>query len=323
MGGGGASFGTGGMGIGVIVIVLIISYFTGINPAMLLGGAQVLTGNGGGQQVATAPREQHRERRSNVACAAQRPHDQPGAPRARRDRGGVGGNPAGAEGRALHADDHGALHRRPRNPAAAARARRWGRSTARVDKKVYLDTSFFNEMQQKYGGGGDFAYAYVICARNRPSRAGSARHSRPRRRGEAERLAHPGQRDFGPHRVAGRLLRRRLGRQRQQEMEPARTRATSQRAIATAQAIGDDTLAKGGARLRRARQLHPRLLGDAAEMADDGAAKRAGRFLRHGGELTRLGREAGGRPSPDAPCSETSRPRRAPVSAGVAGDRVA
>ena len=31
-----------------------------------------------------------------------------------------------------------------------------------VDKKVYLDTSFFQEMQRKLGGGGDFAYAYVI-----------------------------------------------------------------------------------------------------------------------------------------------------------------
>ena len=31
------------------------------------------------------------------------------------------------------------------------------------DKKIYLDTSFFDEMQRKYGGGGDFAYAYVIA----------------------------------------------------------------------------------------------------------------------------------------------------------------
>ena len=30
------------------------------------------------------------------------------------------------------------------------------------DKKVYLDMSFFQEMDTKYGGGGDFAYAYVI-----------------------------------------------------------------------------------------------------------------------------------------------------------------
>jgi predicted metalloprotease len=32
-----------------------------------------------------------------------------------------------------------------------------------VDKKVYLDMSFFRDMQTQYGGGGDFAYAYVIA----------------------------------------------------------------------------------------------------------------------------------------------------------------
>ncbi|MCB1629119.1 MAG: neutral zinc metallopeptidase [Xanthomonadales bacterium] len=31
------------------------------------------------------------------------------------------------------------------------------------DQKVYLDTVFFNEMQQRLGGGGDFAEAYVIA----------------------------------------------------------------------------------------------------------------------------------------------------------------
>ena len=32
-----------------------------------------------------------------------------------------------------------------------------------IDKKVYLDTSFFKQMDQKLGGGGDFAYAYVVA----------------------------------------------------------------------------------------------------------------------------------------------------------------
>ena len=32
-----------------------------------------------------------------------------------------------------------------------------------IDKKVYLDTSFFRDMKTKYGGGGDFAYAYVVA----------------------------------------------------------------------------------------------------------------------------------------------------------------
>ena len=32
-----------------------------------------------------------------------------------------------------------------------------------IDKKVYLDTSFFRDMKTKYGGGGDFAYSYVVA----------------------------------------------------------------------------------------------------------------------------------------------------------------
>src|ERR1700750_1166128 len=31
------------------------------------------------------------------------------------------------------------------------------------DRKVYLDTAFFQDMQRRMGGGGDFAYAYVIA----------------------------------------------------------------------------------------------------------------------------------------------------------------
>jgi predicted metalloprotease len=30
------------------------------------------------------------------------------------------------------------------------------------DQKVYLDTAFFSDMKKRLGGGGDFAYAYVI-----------------------------------------------------------------------------------------------------------------------------------------------------------------
>ncbi len=31
------------------------------------------------------------------------------------------------------------------------------------DRQLYLDTSFFQDMQRRLGGGGDFAYAYVIA----------------------------------------------------------------------------------------------------------------------------------------------------------------
>mgnify|MGYP003623828948 CR=1 FL=1 len=32
-----------------------------------------------------------------------------------------------------------------------------------VDQKLYIDLSFFNEMKNQLGAGGDFAYAYVIA----------------------------------------------------------------------------------------------------------------------------------------------------------------
>ena len=32
-----------------------------------------------------------------------------------------------------------------------------------LDHKLYLDTSFFDDMRRQLGGGGDFAYAYVIA----------------------------------------------------------------------------------------------------------------------------------------------------------------
>src|ERR1700679_1284971 len=58
-GGGGLPIGggAGGLGIGVIIIVFAISYFTGINPSVLLGGAQILVGNGANTSAsAPAPR---------------------------------------------------------------------------------------------------------------------------------------------------------------------------------------------------------------------------------------------------------------------------
>jgi predicted metalloprotease len=42
-GGGGFAMGGGGLGIVGIIAVLAISYFTGINPAVLMGGAEMVS----------------------------------------------------------------------------------------------------------------------------------------------------------------------------------------------------------------------------------------------------------------------------------------
>ena len=127
-----------------------------------------------------------------------------------------------------------------------------------IDKKVYLDTSFFRDMQRKYGGGGDFAYAYVVAhevghhVQDLLGILDKADNYKQRVEPDA------GERRLGAGRTPGRLPRRRLGRQRQPEVadpragrrrEGARDRSGDRRRPA----------ADRGARLRGARQLHPRL----------------------------------------------------------------
>ena len=48
-----------------------------------------------------------------------------------------------------------------------------------TDKKIYLDTEFFNELSQRFQAPGDFAQAYVDRARGRPPCPGPDGHARP------------------------------------------------------------------------------------------------------------------------------------------------
>ena len=57
--GGGSRIGAGHLGLGTVVILGLIGYMTGINPAVLIGGAEMLNNMRGGGQV-TAPRQSQR-----------------------------------------------------------------------------------------------------------------------------------------------------------------------------------------------------------------------------------------------------------------------
>jgi len=59
---GGASFripgGRGGLGIGTIIVLGLVGYWLGIDPSVLIGGAEILTGGGTSQQPSSpAPRD--------------------------------------------------------------------------------------------------------------------------------------------------------------------------------------------------------------------------------------------------------------------------
>ena len=235
MGGGGASFGTGGMGIGVIVIVLIISYFTGINPAVLLNGAQVVTGNGG-QQMATAPQPQGRPATGNDRTTSFLRH--------------VLGETEAVWSEILPAQK--GVRYTPTTMVLYNGGTRSGCGGARAamgpfycpqDKKIYLDTSFFNEMQRKYGGGGDFAYAYVIAHEvghhvqdllGILDRADEAKQNGSRTQANAISVRIELQADC----LAG------VWAANANKKWNLIDQSDIQRAVATAQAIGDDTLQK-------------------------------------------------------------------------------
>ncbi len=151
---GGGMMGGGGLGIGAIIVIFAISYFTGINPAVLMGGAEMASrqmNQGGSAPAKTGP--------------AADPNDP-----TRKFIAHVLGSTEGVWQTVL--PQQTGLQYEPatlvmydgvtQSGCGGAQAA-MGPFYCPIDKKVYLDTSFFRDMQSKYGGGGDFAYAYVVA----------------------------------------------------------------------------------------------------------------------------------------------------------------
>ena len=147
----GGVVGAGGLGIGAIVVIFAISYFTGISPQVLISGAEMM---GVGQQSAppqtSAPADPNDPMRGFLSKV-------------------VGGTEAvWAEVLPAQAD----VKYQPATLVIYDGATRSGCGGAQaamgpfycpIDKKVYLDTSFFRDMKNKFGGGGEFAYSYVVA----------------------------------------------------------------------------------------------------------------------------------------------------------------
>ena len=154
--GGGMPMGRGGIGIGALLVILVVSYFTGINPLMLIGGYESVTG--GGQQQEVEP--------------------------------GKEGAPADESGRFVSQvlgstedvwtenfqEQVGSSYRAPRLvlftggtvSACGTAQSAMGPFYCPNDQKVYLDTTFFDEMRQRFNacnsdGTCQFAQAYVIA----------------------------------------------------------------------------------------------------------------------------------------------------------------
>ena len=138
--------GIGGLGIGGVLIVVVIAMLMGKDPLELLG--QVEQGTPTSQT-------------------------QPGAPPANDETtqfvSTILGSTEDVWGKIMQ--QNGKAYPPPKLVLfSGAVASACGRASAAVgpfycpsDQNVYLDTSFFKEMQARLGGGGDFAEAYVIA----------------------------------------------------------------------------------------------------------------------------------------------------------------
>ena len=158
-GGGGFSLpGGGGLGIGTLIVLGLIGWATGIDPSILIGGAEILSGGvalpaaNRGRRTGAPGRRPTRPASSSPPCSAipRTPgakYSRPAASNtARRGCGSIAGGEQGGCGFAQAA---------------------MGPFYCPNDRRIYLDTSFFRDMQVRFHGCSgkacEFAEAYVIA----------------------------------------------------------------------------------------------------------------------------------------------------------------
>lgn len=144
--------GRGGLGIGTMVALGLLGWALGIDPRILIGGAEMIGGLGGGaptqqEQQSSGPPKDDIGRFVSTVLAMNEDVWTKVLPQQ--------GNRRYQAPRLVMFDG---VTRSGCGTAQSA----MGPFYCPNDQRVYLDTSFFQEMRRRLGGGGEFAYAYVI-----------------------------------------------------------------------------------------------------------------------------------------------------------------
>jgi predicted metalloprotease len=166
MGGGGFGFpvggGGGGLGIGAVIILGLIGWAVGIDPRILIGGAEILTG--GGQQAPT-----YQTDRTSTPTKTGAPSDEMGSMIA-----GILGeiddrwSEIFSESGRTYTGPRIVLFRNATNGGRCGMAQSaMGPFYCPPDRQIFLDTGFFREIETKFGGcqgsACKFTAAYIIA----------------------------------------------------------------------------------------------------------------------------------------------------------------
>jgi predicted metalloprotease len=150
--------GGGGLGIGMIIILGLIGWLFGIDPSVLINGAQILTGGGATEQTGPAPE-----------VNAGTPNDPTGqfVAAVLGSTEDVWKQIFAANGRTYNPPKLRLFSGAEPTPCALARSA-MGPFYCPRDQRIYLDTSFFDDLQNKFGGCSNsnackFSEAYVIA----------------------------------------------------------------------------------------------------------------------------------------------------------------
>jgi uncharacterized protein len=155
MGGGGGGFrvGGGGLGIGTIIGLGLLGWALGINPLVLIEGAQMVAGGGGQTQMSTPQGRQGAPTDATGNFVA----------RVLGETEDVWSQVLPAQANRSYVPPKLVLFSGVTQSGCGTAQSAMGPFYCPLDRKVYLDTSFFDDMKRRLGGGGDFAYAYVIA----------------------------------------------------------------------------------------------------------------------------------------------------------------
>jgi uncharacterized protein len=155
---GGMPVGAGGLGLGTIAIIGLISWYFGIDPSVLLNGAQILTGGGSTTRQESAPQ-----------VAPGTPSDATGkfVALVLGDTEDRWSEIFSASGKTYHPPKLRLFAGSEPTPCAFAQSA-MGPFYCPRDQRIYLDTAFFDDLQNKFGGCSDsnackFSEAYVIA----------------------------------------------------------------------------------------------------------------------------------------------------------------